>query len=213
MRAVPAMVAMIGLGLQAQATLVVSGTSVLRGDTVKRCTLLSVVERSQAPGPLAGGTATAVTLSGAVAETPCEVQVMPGEGKEVVAVWRVALPAGDPPRLLKVRQGGREVASLATPKEAPARLECLEARTAEGVSLAWVLTRPERYKDTALWARWSRDGGATWMGSGRILPAGQVTGEVDFPTAEVGDPAGLLVEFWIPQDLQVTKVRYTLTGQ
>lgn len=210
MRAVQLIPFVMALALPARSAVLVSGTSALAGGKVRSVVVGSIQDVEQANLELSA-VAILRPVSGPGQQVPCEVRSTPGEkaGDELV-VWRVTLPEGVELRSLDIRRGDQIVATVTTPALSAPDLDLAEAWTGKDASLGWSLKRPGPATEASVWVRWSRDGGATWLGRGQFIARDDTDGSLDFPEAAFGDPHGLLVEFWIPQGLHITKVRHVL---
>jgi hypothetical protein len=201
----------LALGLQAQELMVVSGSSSLQRGKVKSTTLGSIRGIPLPRGPFTG-VATLDPLIGPPFEVPCEVRTFPGDtSRSEIAVWSFALPVDTRIKGFRIRRDSQALGALEAPEDPkPAELECADAWSDKDVSLAWIIKRTDKPNGTSMWVRWSRDGGATWMGQGQLIPDDTLDGQLDFKAAEVGDPAGMIVEFWVPQGLRLTRLRHTI---
>lgn len=206
--------ALVTMSLRAQATEVIQGTSTVRNGTAEATIVGSISESPLQPEDLQGGHALLETTRGEMLDVPCGVKAVATESPRVQAfIWKVGVPEGIVLKSLKVVHGEGVLASITSaPEKVPPSLDILEFHDGKDLSIAWDLKRPARFKENSIWVRWSKDDGATWTGKGRLFSGEEPSGQLDFEYATYGDQKGMLVEFWVPQDLQLTRIRYRLKG-
>jgi hypothetical protein len=205
----------LALGLNAGQVVVVCGSSTVREGALKACLVGSVQLAEHREGAVTDGRATLLDAVGKELEIPCEVQVYPqGGGQGDSVAWRVEVPVDVVLASLKVVKGNQLLAQVATPPGiAQPTLEFFLSTSGQEASLGWVLTRPEKFQGSSLWVRASWDEGLTWKGAGRLLSDGGGTGQLDLEQVAGGTAAGTLLEFWVPQGLQITRFRYRIPGE
>jgi len=203
------------LGHCAGEVVVLFGSSVLRHGTLQSTAVGSIQQRAPREGTPMGGRAMLKDAAGKDFEVPCEVDTYAlGGDQGETAAWRVEVPLGTALRSLKVVRGNQVLARLETPPDlAPPVMEFVDSANGGGASVDWVLIRPGKFGASSIWFRWSWDEGRSWMNSPRILHDDSGTGQLNLEPVADGLPGGTLLEFWVPQGLNLTRIRHRITGR
>lgn len=194
---------------------VLFGSSVLRHGTLQSTAVGSIQQRAPREGTPAGGRAMLKDAAGKDFEVPCEVDTYAlGGDQGETAAWRVEVPLGTTLRSLKVVRGNQVLARMETPLDlAPPVMEFVDSANGGGASVDWVLIRPGKFGASSVWFRWSWDEGGSWMNSPRILHDDSGTGHLNLEPVADGLPGGTLLEFWVPQGLNLTRIRHRIAGR
>lgn len=215
MRRVGFLLGIVALALSAGEVVVISGSSTLGSRKLRSTTLGSMQQKDLGTETPAGGLAILKDAAGKVQEVPCEVQFYPLEGgKGETVAWRVGIPVSTVLQSLKVVSGDRVVAEVATPPDvAPPSMEFIDTRNGREASMGWVLKRPERFRASSVWVRWSWDEGRSWASPGKFLYEETGTGQMELKPAPKGASGDTLLEFWVPQGLNLTRFQHRIAGR